>query len=135
MESLHIFFKELWHNQPNIVIGGGVAILVLSGIYIWLLNKYQQYINENQVAGVELNLQSWHNNLFFITYLIMAEGYWLINSNRSEVRRFTENSSSEDRFNKYVFIDSGKIVGVFGKEPPLLQRREEFKLEEAREIW
>ena len=41
MESLHIFFKELWYNQPNIVISGGIAILVLLGIYIWLLNKYQ----------------------------------------------------------------------------------------------
>ena len=41
MESLHISFKELWYNQPNTVIGGGVAILVLLGIYIWLLNKYQ----------------------------------------------------------------------------------------------
>ena len=41
MESLHIFFKELWYNQPNTVIGGGTAILVLLGIYIWLLNKYQ----------------------------------------------------------------------------------------------
>ena len=41
MESLHIFFKELWYNQPNAVISGGVAIFVLAGIYIWLLNKYQ----------------------------------------------------------------------------------------------
>ena len=41
MESLHIFFKELWYNQPNTVIGAGVVILVLLGIYIWLLNKYQ----------------------------------------------------------------------------------------------
>ena len=41
MESLHIFFKELWNNQPNTVIGGGLAILVLLGIYIRLLNKYQ----------------------------------------------------------------------------------------------
>ena len=41
MESLHIFFKELWYDQPNTVIGGVVAILVLLGIYIWLLNKYQ----------------------------------------------------------------------------------------------
>ena len=41
MESLHIFLKQLWHNQPNTVIGGGVAILVLLGIYIFLLNKYQ----------------------------------------------------------------------------------------------
>ena len=41
MESFHIFFKELWYDQPNIVIGGGVAILVLLGIYVLLLNKYQ----------------------------------------------------------------------------------------------
>ena len=65
----------------------------------------------------------------------MKRVYWLINSNRSEVRRFTENRASEDQFNKYIFVDSGKIVGVFGKEPPLLQRREEFILEEARDIW
>ena len=54
----------------------------------------------------------------------MARGYWLINSNRSEVRRFTENRSSKDQFNKYVFVFFGKIVGVFGKKPPLLTRRE-----------
>jgi len=62
----------------------------------------------------------------------MARSYWLINSNRSEVRRFTENRASEDQFNKYIFIDFGKLVGVSGKNPPLMQRREEFKLEEAR---
>ena len=65
----------------------------------------------------------------------MSGGYWLINSNRSEVKRFTENRSNEDQFNEYVFIDNGKIIGLLGKDPPLLQRREEFKLEEAREIW
>ena len=65
----------------------------------------------------------------------MARGYWLINSNRSEVRRFTENKANQDQFNKYVFVDNGKIIGVLGKEPPLLQNREELKLEEAREIW
>ena len=65
----------------------------------------------------------------------MARGYWLINSNRSEVRRFTESRASEDQFNKYVFIDNGKIVKYLGKESPLLQNREEFKLEEAIEIW
>tara|TARA_Y100000589_G_scaffold94579_1_gene89330 strand:+ start:770 stop:895 length:126 start_codon:yes stop_codon:yes gene_type:complete len=41
MESLHIFFKELWYSQPSVVIGGGAAIFVSLGIYIWLLNKYQ----------------------------------------------------------------------------------------------
>ena len=65
----------------------------------------------------------------------MARGYWLINSNRSEVRRFNENRANEGQFNKYVFIDNCKIVGYLGKEPPVLQNREEFKLEEAREIW
>ena len=65
----------------------------------------------------------------------MTRGYWLINSNRSEVRRFTEDKANEDQFNKYVFVDNGKIIGVLGKEPPLLQNREEFKIEEAREIW
>ena len=68
-------------------------------------------------------------------FIVMARGYWLINSNRSEVRRFTENKASEDHFNKYVFIDNGKIVGYLGKKEPLLQKREEFKLEEARQIW
>jgi len=65
----------------------------------------------------------------------MAREYWLINSNRSKVRRFTVNRENKDQFNKYVFIDIGKIIGVLGKVPPLLQKREEFKLEEARDIW
>ena len=65
----------------------------------------------------------------------MSRGYWLINSNRSEVRRFSENNANEDQFNNYIFIDNGKIIGVLGKEHPLLQNREEFKIEEAREIW
>jgi len=35
------FFKSLWLNQPNTVIGAGVAICILLGIYIWLLNTYK----------------------------------------------------------------------------------------------
>ena len=61
-----------------------------------------------------------------------------IDNNAPEIeilRRFTENRENLEQFNKYVFVDSGKIIGVLGKEPPLLQRREEFKIEEAREIW
>jgi len=34
-----------------------------------------------------------------------------------------------------MFIDSGKIVGVLGKEPPVLTTREELKIEAAREAW
>ena len=32
------FLNELWHNQPNTVIGVGLAILVMLGIYIKLLD-------------------------------------------------------------------------------------------------
>jgi len=32
------FFKELWINQPNFVIGVGVATAVMLGIYIFLLD-------------------------------------------------------------------------------------------------
>ena len=35
------FLNELWNNQPNILIGVGVATLVLLGIYIKLLDIYQ----------------------------------------------------------------------------------------------
>ncbi len=34
-------FKELYHNQPNTFIGIGLAILVLLGIYIKLLDIYK----------------------------------------------------------------------------------------------
>ena len=35
------YFQELWNNQPNTVISIGLAILVLFGIYITLLNTYK----------------------------------------------------------------------------------------------
>ncbi len=65
----------------------------------------------------------------------MAKPFWLINSNRSQVRRFIKCTHNEDQFYEYMFIDSGKIVGVLGNEPPIMKTREEFKIEEAREIW
>ena len=34
-----------------------------------------------------------------------------------------------------MFIDSGRIVGVLGKEPPLLTTREELKVDKARDEW
>ena len=41
MEVFIGFTKELWLNQPNTVIGVGMAILVLLGIYVKLLDIYQ----------------------------------------------------------------------------------------------
>ena len=35
------YIQELWNNQPSTVIGAGVAISVLLGIYIFLLNTYK----------------------------------------------------------------------------------------------
>jgi len=34
------FLNEFWHNQPNKVIGVALAILVMLGIYIKLLDIY-----------------------------------------------------------------------------------------------
>ena len=48
----------------------------------------------------------------------MSRGYWLINYNRSKVRRFTKYRINEDQFNEYFFIDNGKNTEVLGKEPP-----------------
>jgi len=44
-------------------------------------------------------------------------------------------NAPKDQFFEYMFIDSGKIVGVLGNEPPVLTTREELKIEAAREVW
>ena len=65
----------------------------------------------------------------------MTEDFWLINSNRSKVKRFTKNKQNKDKFFEYMFIDSGRIIGVLGKEPPLMTTREELKGGTARVEW
>ena len=65
----------------------------------------------------------------------MGEEYWLINSNRSKVKRFHKNKHNKDKFFEYMFIDSGKITGVFGEQPPVMTTREELKIDKAREEW
>ena len=65
----------------------------------------------------------------------MCEEYWLINSNRSKVKRFHKNKHNKDKFFEYMFIDSGKITGVFGEQPPVMTTREELKIDKAREEW
>ena len=65
----------------------------------------------------------------------MARSYWLVNSNRSRVKRFIENKNNKDQFFKYMFIDSGKVNSTLGKEPPVMTAREELKIEAAREEW
>ena len=65
----------------------------------------------------------------------MTEHFWLINSNRSRVKRFSKNNQNKDKFFEYMFIDSGTILGVLGKEPPLMKTREELKVDKARDEW
>ena len=54
----------------------------------------------------------------------MDEEYWLINSNRSRIKRFKNN----DKFFEYMFIDSRKIVGILGQKPSIMKTREELKI-------
>ena len=65
----------------------------------------------------------------------MTEEHWLINSNRSQVKRFTKNDKSIAEVFEYMFIDSGKITGIFGEQPPVMTTREELKIDKAREEW
>ena len=61
--------------------------------------------------------------------------HWLINSNRSEVKRFIKNDKSIDELFEYMFIDSGKIVGVLGNEPPVITTTVSVDIDLAREIY
>ena len=63
----------------------------------------------------------------------MTENFWLINSNRSRVKRFSKNNQNKDKFFEYMFLDSGRIIGVLGKEPPLMTTREELKVDKAQD--
>tara|TARA_Y100001933_G_C18869329_1_gene509300 strand:- start:513 stop:755 length:243 start_codon:yes stop_codon:yes gene_type:complete len=65
----------------------------------------------------------------------MAKSYWLINSNRSELKRFIKNDRSTDGVFEYIFIDFGKIIGVIGKEPPVMIITISVEIELAREIY
>ena len=65
----------------------------------------------------------------------MDNSYWLVNTNRSEVRRFKKNTDTKEVIFPYMSVDHGKIVGLFGKDAPLMQRRKVLKVVEAREEW
>ena len=65
----------------------------------------------------------------------MAKSHWLINSNRTEVKRFIKNDKSTDGVFEYMFIDTGKIVGVFEKELPVMTTTISVDIDLAREIY
>ena len=65
----------------------------------------------------------------------MSKSYWLINSNRTKVKRFIKNEKSIDGVFEYMFIDTGKIIGVLGKEPPVMTSTISVDIDLAREIY
>ena len=65
----------------------------------------------------------------------MAKSHWLINSKRTEVKRFIKNDKSIEGVFEYMFVDTGKIVGVLGKEPPLMTTTSSVDIDLAREIY
>ena len=65
----------------------------------------------------------------------MAKSHWLINPNRTEVKRFIKNEKSVDGVFEYMFVDTGKIVGMFGEETPIMTTTVSVDIELAREIY
>ncbi len=65
----------------------------------------------------------------------MAKSYWLINSNRTDVKRFIKNDKSTVGVFEYMFIDTGKIDGVLGKEYPVIITTVSVEIDLAREIY
>ena len=65
----------------------------------------------------------------------MAKSHWLINSKRTEVKRFIKNDKSIEGVFEYMFVDTGKVVGEFGKEPPVMTATVSIDIDLAREIY
>ena len=65
----------------------------------------------------------------------MPKSYWLVNSKRTEVKRFIRNNKSIDRVFEYMFIDTGKIVGELGKEALFMTTTISVEIDLAREIY
>ena len=65
----------------------------------------------------------------------MEKSYWLINANKTEVKRFKKNDKSINGVFEYIFVDTGKIIGVLGNEPPLMTTSISVDIDLAREIY
>ena len=65
----------------------------------------------------------------------MTKSYWLINSNRSEVKRFMKNDKSIDGVFEYMFIDTGKISEGIGYKQPVMTNTVSVEIDLAREIY
>ena len=81
------------------------------------------------------NESIFNETLTNLKVILMEKSYWLINSNKTEVKRFIKNDKCIDGVFEYMFIDTGKIVGVLGKEHPLMTNTVSVDIDLAREIY
>jgi len=65
----------------------------------------------------------------------MAKSHWLINASKTELKRFTKNEKSIDGVFEYMFVDTGKIIGILGQKPPLMTSTVSVDIDLAREIY
>ena len=65
----------------------------------------------------------------------MTEDFHLKIRTVHELKEFHRISKNKDKSLEYIFIDSGKILGVSGKEPSLMTTIEELKVDKARVDW
>ena len=65
----------------------------------------------------------------------MSKSYWLINLNKSEVKRFMRNEKSIDGVFEYMFIDTGKILGELGNNQLVMTNTVSVEIDLAREIY
>tara|TARA_B100000212_G_C27152966_1_gene438326 strand:- start:290 stop:544 length:255 start_codon:yes stop_codon:yes gene_type:complete len=65
----------------------------------------------------------------------MAKSYWLINAKRTEVKRFIKNDKTIVGVFEYMFIDTGNVVRVSGKETPVMKTTVSVEIDLAREIY
>ena len=91
---------------------------------------YLSYPDESQYKYGETRKSKTQN-----TNIIMAESHWLINSKGTEVKRFQKNNKSVDGVFEYIFVDTGKILGILGKEPPVMTTTVSVDIDLAREIY
>ena len=64
----------------------------------------------------------------------MAKSHWLINSNRQKWKIY-KNDKNFDGVFEYMFVDTGKIVEKFGKEPPVMTTTISVDIDLARNLW
>ena len=63
--------------------------------------------------------------------MIKSDEFWLIDNNSVGVIRFYKKNPSIH----YMIIEEGIIMGIHGENAPLMKRRKEIKIDEARILW